>query len=46
MRLQADSEESDQPKRKHRLILVFAGRTGNLVEDAVPRFISVYRYVP
>ena len=46
MRLQADSEDSGQPMRKHRLILVFVGRTGNLVGDAVVRFISVYRYVP
>ena len=40
-RLQADSENSDQPARMRRLILVFAGQTCSLIGNAVPqsRFI-------
>ena len=37
MRLQADSEESDQTARKRRLIWVFAGCTCDLVENVLPR---------
>ena len=39
MRLQADSEDSGQPVRMHRLIGAFAGRTCSLVRNAVPRLI-------
>ena len=35
-RLQADSEDSDQPERMHRLICVFAGRTCNFVGNTEP----------
>ena len=33
-----DSEDSDQPARMRSLIRVFAGRTCNLVENAVSQF--------
>ena len=36
-RLHADSEDSDQTARMRRLIRVFAGRTCNIVGNAVPR---------
>ena len=38
-RLQADSEDSQQPAEMRRLMCVFTGRTCNLVGDAVPRLM-------